>query len=595
MDLSTRQGRREQGLLIQNAVEQAGLSVEELANRIGCSRALIYQYLSGTTLAQPDRLQLIARETGVPLAYFFGVTDEAAKPPSDSPDVRRAMAETIRRLEELARYQSAPPDWQAVASTSEQILSLASQSEDKEAVGRALLALGQARVRMGEFSRASDPLEEAIQIFSGIGQTAAEMGARQTLGHAFLSIGRSAEARDQFSRVAGSDQWKARWSGAVSLAAVAEQVGDYREAMARCDEAAAILEEGTSSVEIARGILYVNANRVNLYIAGGDFQSARALAERCLADAEAQGNSDQHLEARLNLGVCALWLGDWVEAHRTLTAGIQLARFLGDRSREAMARASLAILLASLCDCDASIEQAKDALAAALSQGDHRAELFAQMALADAYFALDRDSEARYHANQALAVASALRLPLYEIECRSRVGRLSLHMGDLDEADDAVRRALRSAEKLGARHLQAEAFLLQGELKMQAGDAAAAHEFAKTAVRLAEETALKPVIWLADALVARANDTLQPPDKEAALNAAARAVEAIEGVRTDLRDAGIADTMLEDRQRLAVYRLRADLLRELGREEEADAFVENAGWPPLMADRREKGGRGKPG
>src|ERR1051325_6190087 len=71
MDLSTRQGRREQGLLIQKVVERAGLSVEELANRIGCSRALIYQYLSGTTLAQPDRLQQIALEVAVPLSYFY--------------------------------------------------------------------------------------------------------------------------------------------------------------------------------------------------------------------------------------------------------------------------------------------------------------------------------------------------------------------------------------------------------------------------------------------------------------------------------------------------------------------------------------------
>src|SRR5947208_12075181 len=88
MDLSTREGRREQGGLIQKAVERAGLSVEELANRIGCSRALIYQYLSGTTLAQPDRLQLIAKEVGLPLVSFFGGT-------SEEPPKARSTSETI--------------------------------------------------------------------------------------------------------------------------------------------------------------------------------------------------------------------------------------------------------------------------------------------------------------------------------------------------------------------------------------------------------------------------------------------------------------------------------------------------------------------
>src|SRR3989442_11360089 len=104
MDLSTRQGRREQGLLIQKVVERAGLSVEELANRIGCSRALIYQYLSGTTLAQPDRLQQIASVTGVPLAYFYSgeLQDTKRGRRGATEDVSSRFAERIQQLEELA-------------------------------------------------------------------------------------------------------------------------------------------------------------------------------------------------------------------------------------------------------------------------------------------------------------------------------------------------------------------------------------------------------------------------------------------------------------------------------------------------------------
>src|SRR5437016_13764878 len=101
MDLSTRQGRREQGQLIQKAVGRAGLSVEELANRIGCSRALIYQYLSGTTLAQPDRLQRIASVTNVPLAYFYGseIPEEGkrTRKTSSSDDSRGKLAERMKQ------------------------------------------------------------------------------------------------------------------------------------------------------------------------------------------------------------------------------------------------------------------------------------------------------------------------------------------------------------------------------------------------------------------------------------------------------------------------------------------------------------------
>src|SRR5580692_11139298 len=93
MDLGTKQGRREQGQRIQHAVERAGLSIEELAGRIGCSRALIYQYLAGSTLAQPDRLQQIAAQCAVELSYFYqeeapadSSTEVAATAPGKKPD-----------------------------------------------------------------------------------------------------------------------------------------------------------------------------------------------------------------------------------------------------------------------------------------------------------------------------------------------------------------------------------------------------------------------------------------------------------------------------------------------------------------------------
>src|SRR5579871_4507050 len=122
MDLSTKQGRREQGQRIQRAVERAGLSIEELANRIGCSRALIYQYLSGTTLAQPDRLQQIATECGVTLTYFYSDTPEAeGAPPPTAPaererpaaapavttpqEVTARLTDSLRALQELAEAQ----------------------------------------------------------------------------------------------------------------------------------------------------------------------------------------------------------------------------------------------------------------------------------------------------------------------------------------------------------------------------------------------------------------------------------------------------------------------------------------------------------
>ncbi|HLJ56294.1 MAG TPA: helix-turn-helix transcriptional regulator, partial [Chthonomonadaceae bacterium] len=149
MDLSNRQGRREQGQRIQTAVERAGLSIEELANRIGCSRALIYQYLSGSTLAQPDRLQQIAALCEVPLSYFYADTIDAAEPDGARPDagplaaqdVTQRLGDGLRALQELADAQAGPPDYRALASTCERVLSIAAQLGDRQAQTRAQLRL----------------------------------------------------------------------------------------------------------------------------------------------------------------------------------------------------------------------------------------------------------------------------------------------------------------------------------------------------------------------------------------------------------------------------------------------------------------------
>ena len=49
--------------------------------------------------------------------------------------------------------------------------------------------------------------------------------------------------------------------------------------------------------------------------------------------------------------------------------------------------------------------------------------------------------------------------------------------------------------------------------------------------------------------------------------------------------------MLEDRDRQSIYLLRATLLSEMGRTQDAQIFINQIGWPPLAkrfggADRR---------
>lgn len=601
MDLSTKQGRREQGQRIQQAVERAGLSIEELAGRIGCSRALIYQYLSGSTLAQPDRLQQIAVECSVPLTFFY--SDEAAESPAATGAVESApalpepqemtarMAESLRALQELADAQEGPPDPRALANTCERIFFLATQLGDRSAQARTQFRLGNARLRTADYPRAAEALRSAIALAHAIGASGIETDARQSLGNVLVAMGNIPEAREQFAAISNGSHFAGRWKGTLSLGSVHTLYGEYQQAMQRFDEAANILEEAeasgqATSNEVAIGLLYVNSNRTNVYLNGGDFQGARPLIEKCLETAEALGIADQHLEARFDLAWCDFCTGHWAPAYRGLSSMLQLARFVGDQGRETMARAWLGILLAAAGDFETAIAYGKDALSTALSRGDRRAELYAQLALADAYTGQTRrESEARYHTNQALAVATSLRLDRGEIECRLRLARLSVQTGESNELRDAAGRALQLAQRLGARHLESltRCWLAESALRTFPASAEAvvvARREANQALQLADEIGLVEGRWRAHAVLGRLPGEGENAEAEQHLR---EATTQLESLRASLVEAGIPDTLLENEDCIMVYEALAQRLRAGGHTEELSALLEQTGWPPLEA------------
>jgi tetratricopeptide (TPR) repeat protein len=630
MDLRTRQGRRDQGQRIQRAVERAGLSIEELAGRIGCSRALIYQYLSGTTLAQPDRLQQIAVECGVPLSYFYvedideeqgsGSAPRPAAPVAPPPqEVTARLTDGLRTLQELADAQESPPDYRALAATCERVLSLAAQLGDRVTQTRAQERLGNALVVTGDNLRAADALSRAVALAVETGDQQTETIARQSLGKALWSLGRVPEAREQFERTANGPVYGGRWRGLLSLGSIHEQYGEYQEAMQRFDEAATILEEAEMSGqlgahEIAVGLLYVNNNRRNVYLAGGDFAAARESAEKCMADAEAQGNAALHLEARFDLAWTDLSVGRWATAYHGLSTTLQLARFVSDQGHENIVRAWLGIFFAAAGDYDTAIAYGKDALALALSRGDRQAELYAQLALADAYTGTgNRAVEARYHTNQALAVTASLRHPRAEIECRLRLARLSAQEGQYAGLYEAAQRAAVLAQRLGARHLEslarcwmAEA-IRRGALEpsqsegesigasrrapLPEGRVAAARQEAETALALARDTEFVEAQWRGNGILAML--ALEGPniDLQRAETNLLAAMAVLDPLRNALIEANLPDTLLENLDCLSIYERFALLLLQTGRADEAVAFLDQTGWPPLT-DRlnREPGG-----
>jgi len=597
LDLTTPEGRKKQGELILQAIKEAGLSVEQVAKEIGCSRALLYQYIAGTTLAQPDKLTLIARRTGKPLAFFYGADltqpeaveaeREALRRERMELEQRRAE-ERVRQLRErldnlfaLADAQTSPPDLKAAASTCEQIVPVARTLGDEDAEAKALFKLGNLRLLMGDLDGAVSALRQAQGLFERQNNLPYALACRQSIGRALLLMGRPEEAKQQFELVAKSENWHNRWEATVALAAVAEWVGEFRSAMEYLDGAEELASKAPTDRDAKLVLMFVAANRANVYLACGDFVGAEKLAKEALSIAERLGDHDQQLEALLTISVCERHLGKWVDAYERTLRVRALASFANDAERFVIAETVLADLLAIVGDFPNAKSFAKNALTEALKIRSRRAELWAHKSLAETYLREESPDDARYHAQVAVEIAESMR---NLTECAHALclrAWTNLLQGKLNEAANDAEQAFSIADGKGMRYIATLASLLRAKVALAQGDKQV-DKWLSSAQQLANEIGDADLIYRC--LVAVGDWGLGTGDWKDAKDALFRAHEMLSDWRAKWRDAGNDDTWLEDPLRFKATLMLAECIARTEGKVEASRFVEDVGWLPLKEE-----------
>lgn len=606
MDLSTKQGRKEQGKRIQQAAESAGLSLEALARAIGCSRALIYQYVSGTTLAQPDKVQRIAAATGVPLSRFY---DTEETPPLESRDDRSPSAQettvsapvsapstveappssrvdehrlrqSLLMLQDLARAHASGPDPAARLSVSQRIIPLARELGDLRAEAEALFTIGDVQLSHGELQAARQTLEEALRLFATLRASDRELACRQTLGAVLTAAGDVTGARAQFEQVAKAVDLDQRWKGLLSLGALAEWQGNYQNAMTWLDKAEAELEQSGDPARVRTARPYLGANRVNVFLGCGDYRNALHLTREAFADAESSGNPDQYVESQLNIGVCLTALGDYVAALDWLQRARQVARLLGDAPRETTAVSCLAETLCETGRFEEAKSAAREAVTAALAGNTSRCCIQAHRALGTVYLRTGLADEALYHLEQAAQVARTVRMAGSRLWCDLRLAEARLLAEGETCPEDEAKKVAEHARDSGSEHVEAEARLLIAECRLAAGDPAAGRSESGSALNIASACGLPEVRLRALHALARAVE--MEGDTAGAEKKYQSALVVLRRLRRQFAQADQPDTLLEDRRRA---RLCADYVRFLlaqQRMDDAHRVVERCNWPPLQ-------------
>ncbi len=593
MDLSTREGRRELGARIKRAVRDTNLSLEDVALRIGCSRALIYQYVAGNSLVQPDRLQLIGREVGRPLAWFFADEDDpvsgSPSPPrepaptagaSGPGEEGRRIRERLAQLRTLVHAYVEPADWQGVFDTCQQMLPLLEHEDDQARIAEVLLMQGEALIQTQEWGPAKGKLEQSGVVFRALGRTDRALACLQSLGHVNVTLGRTEEALLQFQQVAGGESWTHRWQGTLSLGAAHEVLGDYPQAAAMFIRAQEIVDECDDPALAETARLYIDGNWANLELDWGDYGGASERADRCVLLAQRLGSQDQYIEALLTRGLALLGLQDLHTALTELQRALNVAQLTRDHPRWSLALSCRSLARTFCRQTVDSVADGKEALATALRCGASRAEMLAQRALAAAYLADGNTREARYHIEQATAIAMSLRLPLAQAQFAVLRASLELEAGRPAEAAAAAAAALSAAEALAARPVQHDGYLTLARVALERSDWAEAIRLASQADALASAMGVPASAWRARALIAQAQAS--SGDMEMARASFMRALGRLAESRDMCLRASGVDALLEDREAGDLWRRWLLFLTAQGRRDEAFAQARDSDWPPLL-------------
>ncbi len=518
MDLSTRDGRRIQGERLKLAAKEAGITLDELARAIGCSRALIFQYASGASLAQTDRLQQIAAIVGKPLYWFF-ITDADAGPTQSPTDLvagkqqeldeaisrfeterarttERRIREDIANLEALLTAHSSPPDQRRIVECCQKLQPLLTSIGDNAALASVMLKQGNALIALQDWGSARESLQQAADRYQAAGKAASERDCLQSMGHASLMLGRVTEALHLFERVANSDDWTNRWQGTLSCGAAYEFQGEYTRAIAAFEDALRIVEEHTGAdTEIPR--LFVEANWANLELDFGDFRRAHGRAVECGRTAQRNGVQDQYIEAQLTAGIANLHLGEMPESISRIRTASDLALLTGSKQYQSLALSCESLWLTETGRTEQAISCGKEALAIALRSNVLRAEILAQRALCEAYLAAAAHSEARYHAEQGYAAANSHGIALAGVQFVLLGGWCSLVQGDLQAALVSGADAYSQAEAMQVRPLLLEASLLLADAALRSKDLEGALAYARRSVQLSIAMETKRQLWQA--------------------------------------------------------------------------------------------------
>jgi transcriptional regulator with XRE-family HTH domain len=436
---------KELGARIRSAAEQAGLTLQQLGQKIGVSRPTIYAYAAGTLNVSTERLKQIAEATNQSTSHFT-VTSSAPGP--------------VRPLEELVDALLGRADLQRAVKVVHETLENAERSGRQAELASIQHKLGNALLLDGNYLEAAGHLQSARQGFLSQSMPSKAASCSQSLGYAYINTGRLERARRCFDDALENLTPDRRWMAEVSLAALAERSGDIREASDRLKD----LSERRGLSESAKR--YILSNQASLAATCGHWIDSERL-NRLALDTSGSVSSDQVTERFLQIGRALVRQMRLEEGSLWLMRAMDAAHLSGDTARMAFIGLVIARLLLTCGELSEARALAVRWQSDAIRNEHRRSESYALLLLSEIAFARGDFEVAADYGRQAASFCDAHQYPFRALGARAvvasslaRTGNLAGARAELSRADDTAGKdelGVQRAMLLSARALIAAA------------------------------------------------------------------------------------------------------------------------------------------
>ena len=416
--------------------------------------------------------------------------------------------------------------------------------------------------------------QEALAIFTALGDRAAQAETHHGLGNIHERLNDLPRAREAFERALAI---RRELGDPRGQAETLTRVGAVYRAMGERDLA---LEAYTRGLEFAREIGDVRREAVLfnnlgvLYAATSDNARAREFFTRARQAYQATKDRLGEASAMTSLAVASIALNDSTTALELYHESLITLRELGDRRRERTTLHNMGVAYDTLGDAPRAIEYYNQALVLARDLGDRRAEASTLSNLGLLLRRLGDPRKAAEYLEQAVRALDELKIPLEYGRAWSYLGRTYEVLGDYGAAFAAYERALPLNRQAGDRQDQANTLKNMGSAYAETGELAKARLHLDEARRLYQE--IGDAYGEADVWAVNAGASMREGKLDDALRNIDNALALVESVRATINIPAFRATSLSSWQ--GYYRVKIEMLMRLHAEaptagHDAQAFL----------------------